>query len=161
MSSYIDKNIQDITHENSLWLTLHYKNGRIENKVTPRCLFPVNKPNSHIRFVDEEGQEIGILERLNSLNSSSYKSVVDILKQYYFIPKITEILDITEEYGVSHWNVVADKGPREFDVISRSTDIHTLPRHRVLIRDSDNNRYEIADYTKLSEKSRQLLEGET
>lgn len=56
--------------------------------------------------------------------------------------------------------MVTDRGDRIFDVQSRNTDIHLLDGGRILIRDADNNRYEIPDYRKLSKKSYNLLEGE-
>lgn len=160
MEIYLDDTLQKITADKNTLLTLHYKSGEKTMNAAPRCLFPVTKPYSYIRFIDSEGQEIGIIRNLNNLNHQSYTSVSDMLSRYYFIPKIKIIQDISEEYGISHWTVVTDRGHREFDVLSRSTDIKTLKPRRVLIKDADNNRYEISDYNELSLKSRQLLEGE-
>ena len=129
-------------------------------RIEARRLFTISRPYSYIQILDENGEELGILKDINSLDKKSQMYLKKTLDKFYVIPKITEINDLYEEYGVSRWDVVTDRGNRVFEVISRNTDIHLLGNGRILIRDADNNRYEIPDYRKLSKKSRKLLEGE-
>ena len=44
-------------------------------------------------------------------------------------------------------------GNREFDIKNRQSDIKTVYGNRVLIRDANDNRYEIPDWEKLDIKS--------
>ena len=83
----------------------------------------------------------------------SRAAVEDALKEYYLIPKITKILEREEKYGVLKWTVETDRGLRSFDIRNRQTDIKTIYGNRVLIKDADDNRYEIPDWEKLDMKS--------
>ncbi len=141
-------------------VTLVYINGEEIRGLSPRRLFSVTHPHSFIQMLDESGQEVGILRDMNQLDPSSYKCLEKALERFYLIPEILEIHTLKEEYRITRWDVTTDKGRRVFDVQSRNTDIKILPFKRVLIRDSDNNLYEIMDYDRLPKKSRALLEGE-
>lgn len=141
-------------------LGVYYNSGCKKEGIKPRRLFTISSPYSYIQLIHESGTEIGILKDMESLDTESQRALREALDKFYVIPKIVEINDIYEEYGISRWDVVTDRGPRTFDVQSRNTDIHLLDGGRVLIRDADNNRYEIPDYRKLSKESYKLLEGE-
>ena len=69
------------------------------------------------------------------------------------IPKITEIIDRKEKNGLLKYTVMTNYGARSFDIRNRHSDIKNLYDGRVLFRDSDDNRYEIPDITKLDRKS--------
>ena len=86
--------------------------------------------------------------------------ILSSLNEYYLIPKITKLLDSREKYGILKWKVETDRGIKEFDIRNRHHDIKTLYDGRVLVRDSDDNRYEIPDYNKLDKKSYKLLIAE-
>lgn len=144
--------------ENSL--QVDYNGGGKREGVKPRRLFTISNPYSYIQLVQESGAEIGILKDMDSLDAESQRVLKEALDKFYVIPQIVEIKDIYEEYGVSRWDVVTDRGNRVFDVQSRHTDIHLLDGGRILIRDADNNRYEIIDYRELSRESYKFLEGE-
>ena len=135
------------------------KNGS-SIRVSPRRLFPFSLPHVFISLVDDTDEEIAVLREIKSLPRAERTYVEAFLEQYYFVPRITEILDLKEEYGISRWTVRTDHGQRSFDVRRRSVDIHVSGKTRVLIKDSDDNMYEIPDYTALPPHSRALLEGE-
>lgn len=128
--------------------------------VKPRRLFPFTRPDQYISLLDEENQEIGIIRLLKTLRRAERNHIDVYLDQFYFVPHILEILDLNETYGISRWEVMTDHGPRSFEVRRRSTDIRLLGQNRVLIKDADDNIYEIPDLTKLPPRSRVLLEGE-
>ena len=133
---------------------------RIGKKIGLKRLFPMTKPFSYIQIVDEANKEIGILKDTSSVDYKSQMYISEYLDEFYFIPKIQEIHDIQEEYRISRWDVTTDKGRCAFEVLSRTTDIHVLEEGKVIVRDADNNRYEIPDYRKLPRRSRRLLENE-
>ena len=83
----------------------------------------------------------------------SREAVEEALREYYLIPRIIRILDRDEKYGILKWTVETDRGIRSFDIRNRQSDIKTIYGNRVLIKDSDDNRYEIPDWEKLDIKS--------
>ncbi len=129
-------------------------------KVKPRRLFPLSRPSSYIYFIDEKGHDVGILRQLKELPRHVKDYTSKWLDEYYFIPCITEIQAIEEEYGISHWMVLTNRGKRSFEIRNRSTDIIILENRRILIKDVDDNTYEIPDHGQLPPKSQLLLDGE-
>ena len=123
-----------------------------------RC-FPFSDPHRFIAFKDQDNQEIGLLEDATSLDRESRNVLERELEKSYFIPRITRVRDINDKFGVPKWDVETDRGHRVFELKSRQ-DIHSLGRGRVLIKDIDGNRYEIADRHTLDGQSRVLLEEE-
>jgi hypothetical protein len=81
------------------------------------------------------------------------------LEKSYFIPQIKRITNLEEKYAISHWEVETNKGIHTFSVQNRE-EIRLLSSGRVIIKDSDGNRYEIPDYRKLDSKSLAFLETE-
>lgn len=132
-----------------------------EIAVTPRRLFPLSRPDEYIYFIDEDEKERGILRQLREAPRPVKEFISSWLEEYYFIPCITEIHTIEEEYGISHWMVTTNRGKRGFEIRNRSTDIIILDNRRILLKDVDDNTYEIPDYGELPQKSQMLLEGET
>ncbi|MCW4026296.1 MAG: DUF1854 domain-containing protein [Candidatus Bathyarchaeota archaeon] len=120
--------------------------------------FPITMPWSYIVFKGTDDQEIGILRNFNELDSESARVLKEELEKLYFIPKITKIYDIKEEFGVLVWKTETDKGPRRFDVISRR-EVKKISRDRILIKDGDGNLYDIPDIKKLDQRSLILLDS--
>ena len=104
---------------------------------------------------DEDGIERAIIRDLSTLLPESQAVIREALAEYYLIPKITRVNDATERYGIKWW-VETDRGPCEFQ-IRLNTDIKVFYDNRVLIRDVNDNRYEIPDYTKLDKHSLHVL----
>lgn len=121
-------------------------------------VFPITMPWNYIVFKDADDEEIGILRNVNELDSGSARILKEELEKVYFIPKITKIYDIKEEFGVLVWKTETDKGPRRFDVISRR-EVKKVSRDHVLIKDGDGNLYDIPDIKKLDQRSLILLDS--
>ena len=118
--------------------------------------FPITMPWRYIIFIDENGEEIGLLKSFKGLDNGSAKVLREELEKRYFIPKITKIHEIREEFGVLVWKTETDKGPRTFEVTSRRN-IKRISGGRILVRDGDDNLYEI-DYRCLDRRSRTLID---
>jgi hypothetical protein len=69
------------------------------------------------------------------------------------IPEITEILHVEDKFGVLKWRVMTDRGEIEFSIRNRHSDIKLLGKKRLLVRDSNDNRYQVTDISKLDKKS--------
>ena len=76
------------------------------------------------------------------------------------IPKITKVYECYEKHYVLHMVVDTDQGHRQIHIRNRYSDMKLLYDGRVLIRDADDNRYEIPDWLALDKKSIQKLKTE-
>lgn len=136
-----------------------YDGKRIEN-LEPRRLFPVSGMTRYITLLDEDGKEQAIIRNIDTLMPESKKVIEACLREYYLIPKIKRLIDSTEKYGILKWTVETDRGMCSFEIRNRHSDIKMLYDGRVLVRDSNDNRYENPDYRTLDKHSMVLLNTE-
>ena len=123
----------------------------------PKRLFPVTGSDMYISLLDENGKEKAIIRSLNTLMPDSKKVIEEALGEYYFTPKVTCINGIVDKFGILNLDVMTDKGRVEFAIKNRHYDIKKIYDNRILIRDRNDNRYEIEDYTKLDSRSMKML----
>lgn len=142
--------------ENHL-VNLTLQSGKIYEKLEPRRLFPVNRPNSYITLLDSSGTEVALIRDLADLDADSLAVVEKSLQDYYLVPIILAIQSVVEKYGTTHWCVETDRGVKEFDIRVRLHDVRVYDDGVVRIRDSNDNRYIIPDYKKLDAHSRSFL----
>lgn len=150
---YVTKNDKITVNENNL-VNLSLQNGDVFEKLEPRRLFPVNRPDEYITLLDPDGKEVALIRSINDLDKDSKETVTYSLNDYYLVPHILKILSITEKNGKIHWTVETDRGYKEFDVRNRNHDVRVYSDGRVRVRDSDDNRYIITDYRKLDKHSK-------
>ena len=133
--------------------------GKTEPSVLePRCLFPISAPDCYISLLDDKGEEAAVIRDLSKLQKDSAKAVEDCLAEYYLIPKILHVLSVKDQYGTLVWTAETDRGMVTFRIKDRHNDIKLLPgTNRLMVRDSNDNRYEIPDTEKLDSKTHHLL----
>ena len=153
---YIENDNARITRQASDHrLTVELYSGEVWENMEARRLFPITGTDRYISLLDDTGTERAIIRDLSTLMPESRAAVQEALAEYYLIPKITRVNDATERYGIKWW-VETDRGPCEFQ-IRLNTDIKVFYDNRVMIRDVNDNRYEIPDYTKLDKHSLHVL----
>lgn len=157
---YIDGDEARITKNKDNTVEVEFYNGTKFEKLEPRRLFPISGLRKYITLLDADGKEQCIIRNLDSLMPESKEAVEECLDEYYLIPKISTIVDMEEKYGILKMTCDTDRGIRTFDVRNRYSDIKVLFDNRVLIRDSDDNRYEIPDHRLLDKRSKRLLYSE-
>lgn len=128
-----------------------------EKALSPRRLFPITDPDHYISFLDADGHEVAVIADVHTLAKESRAVLEDALREYYLIPRILEVLEIDERFGMNKWTVRTERGVQSFQIRSRHSDIKPFPNGRVLIRDSNDNRYEIADWHTHSKSSKKWL----
>lgn len=111
-----------------------------------------------VREIDGKQEEIGIIDNLKKFDNSVFELIAKQLEVRYFMPKISKILSIKEEYGHAYWTVLTDKGKCSFATAAGSSGAVTKNGDRVIIKDSDENRFEIEDVTKLTTKEFKKLD---
>lgn len=126
-------------------------------RVKPCRNFPITDPDHYISLLDEEDVEMGIVLEPRDLEPKSQRQLRRVLAKMYFLPVITRIHSVTEEFGVLRWEVDTDKGPRTFEVRGRD-EVRLVTAGHVLIRDIDGNRYHILNLHDLDPESRHRME---
>lgn len=157
---YIDGDEVRFTKKDMCLVDAEFYDGRRFEDLEPRRLFPVSGLTRYITLLDADGKECAIIRNLDTLMPESKKVIEECLREYYMIPKIERVIDSSEKYGILKWTVETDRGMRSFEIRNRHSDIKMLYDGRVLVRDSNDNRYEIIDYRKLDKQSLLLLNAE-
>lgn len=123
-------------------------------------LFPFSDANKYlsVREYENEGREIGIIEDLDAIDGESKQAIEHQLMLSYFTPVISRIYKIKDEYGYAYFHVLTDKGECRFAINMGSNAVSKLSDTRLIIMDVDENRFEIRDVEKLTQKERRMLD---
>ncbi len=116
--------------------------------------FPLTQPDMFLSIRNPEGkqEEYGIIETLKSFDADTKKLFDKQLRLRYYMPRITSVINVKEEYGYTYWTVDTDKGRAGFASSSGSAGSVIHHGKGVIIMDSNQNRYCIEDLDKLSVK---------
>ena len=120
-------------------------------------MFPITGLDKYISLLDSEGNEIAVIRNINDLMPESKAIVESCLKEYYMMPRITKFIGMSEKFKIWMWTAETDKGVCTFEIRNHLTAIKPLYDGRVLIKDANDNRYEIPDYNKLDKKSLKMI----
>ena len=108
-------------------------------------------------LLDIKNEEVAFIKDLNDLDEGSRQVIEEELAHRYLRATIERVNSIQMEYGVTYWDVMTDRGKREF-VIRGHENTHWASDARLLLTDVDGNRFEVVDYTRLDPHSIQLIE---
>lgn len=145
---------KDITH-----VDMELYDGRKFENLEPHRLFPLSGLKKYITLLDEQGIERAIIRDMQTLPESERNIIEECLEEYYLIPRVTKIHDIQEKYGVVTLDTETDRGCARIEIRNILHGMKLLYGSRVLLRDGNDNRYEIPDLTQLDKKSRQLIDS--
>ncbi len=158
--------IRPLTPENAKFseteggfVTLNFE-GKEYQQVNIIRTFPFTAENDFlsVREIDGKQEEIGMIESLSAFDDNTVKLILKQLALRYFMPQILKIYSVKEEYGHTYWSVLTDKGKCRFTSASGSSGTVLQDENRVIIKDSNDNRFEIKDITKLSTKEMKKLD---
>ncbi len=132
-------------------------------RVVLRCCFPVSDEVSYLsvrqtKQDEDEEREIGVIEDWTLLRPEDRAAVAAELGLHYFVPQITRVRSIREEFGFLYWSVRTDRGPKDF--VMRNNVVHyarEVGPNRWLLIDVNLARYEIPDLAKLDAHSQKLV----
>ena len=140
---------------------LSLKTGEKEySRIGVYLTFPLTNPDEFIsiREADEKAKEIGLIEKLSDLAADQQEMLQEQIKLRYFMPVITKVLDIKDEYGYAYWHVMTNFGACRFTTQMSGDAVISLSDSRLLVTDIDSNRYEIPDFYQLSVTERKKLD---
>ncbi len=149
---FIENDNARITLREDFLLDVEFYTGEKIEGLTPRCLFPISGATGYITLLDGRN-EVAVVRDINNLMSESKQALKEALHQYYFIPKITEIIKANESKGLLKITALTDRGVCTFEVTDYYRSIKVLFDQRVLIRDTNDNRYEIPDLDNIDYRS--------
>ena len=155
---YVDRYTGKIERSDLYLVKLTMKDGTVYENLEPRMLFPFTNHTMYITLLDDHEKELGFVRDLEEIDEDSRKALEECFHEYYMIPKISRVLDCEDKFGTLKWRVETDRGEITFRIRNRHSDIkHLWGTKRVIVRDSNDNRYEIPDYTALDARSNRLL----
>lgn len=155
--NYVENDQVRFTEAGLCTVDMEIYGGECIKDLTPKRLFPMTGEDMYISLLDKDGKEMAIIRNAKTLIKESREAIYKALGEYYFIPKITKIYKCEDKFGTLTFDVETDKGRVKFSIKNRHYDIKKIYDDRVLMRDRDDNRYEIENYTLLDKKSIKLL----
>lgn len=128
------------------------------SRVKLRRAFPSEEPYRYISVAGKDDKEIGMIPDVNKFSEPQRSILKNELNHRYFMPKISRIDDIKDRFGHTVFSVATDIGPIRFTVRDVYRNLFHLPDGRVILTDTDGNRYEIPDPHALDKKSFKRIE---
>ncbi|MBR0509669.1 MAG: DUF1854 domain-containing protein [Clostridia bacterium] len=158
MITYIDGPEIRITPNDGIFVDAEFYHTK--EKMTglePHRLFPRSGANRYVALLNKDGDQVAVIRNVDNLMPDSKQTLTQALEEYYMIPRITKFLKMTEKFKIWMWTAETDKGVITFEIRNHIASVKPLYDGRVLIRDANDNRYEIPDYRQLDKNSRKML----
>jgi hypothetical protein len=159
ISSIAEKPVWHLARNDEGRLVLYRHNGASSEEPMPVqavCCFPWSRPQEYVSLRDDKGHEQVLIEALAELPPEQRQFVEDELAMRNFLPRVTQILHITDQMEFFHWQVLTTAGPRSF-----LTRRHERPRQlgngQMMIRDICNDIYLVNRSEDMDPKSLRLL----
>ena len=155
---YFDSEKGRVERSDLYLVHLVFHDGTVMEKLEPRRLFPITDTEHYVSLLDEKEKEIALIRNTADLDEASRQVLEDCFREYYMIPKISQILEVHDKFGVLEFKVLSDRGEISFRIRNRHSDIKNLHgTGRIVFRDSNDNRYEIPCFDALDKHSRHCL----
>jgi len=123
--------------------------------------FPVRCPDKFIFlfYYDENDrvQEIGMIEDLNMFSEEHRQMILDAMRKQYFAYMIEAIYSIKLEFGILHFEVETDKGPKTFYMRWASYRTLDFGEKGKILLDIFDDRYILPDIEKLTRAEQDLF----
>ena len=155
--NFIDGNEIRLTVKDKIFCDEEFYTGQKLSNLEPRRLFPVSGLNDYITFLDSEGEEQFILRRLDNMEPHQRELLQGCLEEYYRIPKIKRLITFSEKHCIWLWTVETDRGEFTFEIVNHIRSLKMFYDKRILVKDSNDNRYEIPNIYDLDKRSQKLI----
>jgi hypothetical protein len=146
-----------LTENDKIFVDAEFYSGEKFYELELHRMFPITGLTKYIALMDSEGNEIAVIRDINDLMPESREVVENCLREYYMIPRITKFIKMSERFKIWMWTAETDKGICTFEIRNHLTAIKPLYDGRVLIKDANDNRYEIPDVNLLDKHSKKLI----
>ena len=157
MPRYIEGPEIRITENDKVFVDVEFYTGEKFTELELHRMFPITGLDKYISLLDSSGNEVAVIRNINDLMPESKAVVERCLTEYYMMPRITRFIRMSEKFKIWMWTAETDKGICTFEIRNHLTAIKPLYDGRVLIKDANDNRYEIPDVNKLDKKSIKMI----
>ena len=157
MPRYIEGSEVKFTENDKIFVDVEFYTGEKFTELELHRMFPVTGLTKYIALLDKEGNEIAVIRNIEDLMPESKKVVENCLREYYMIPRIIRFIKMSEKFKIWMWTAETDKGICTFEIRNHITAIKPLYDGRVLIKDANDNRYEIPNVNDLDKKSLSMI----
>lgn len=134
----------------------------VYHRVTPVRALPFYETEKYICVTEpESGEELVMIRDLNELPEDQQKLIRDELELRYAVPIVKTILKAKNAMGFMNMEVITDRGNAAFRMRDLTKNLRYLTPEldrRVLLTDTEGNRYLIPDADALDRKSRKKIE---
>jgi hypothetical protein len=154
---YIDSTEARITANDGILVDVAFDTGEVLLGLEPRRLFPVSGLDKYITLLDGDGAEQAIVRDISQLEAESRTVLEQSLMEYYMVPRILRFIRMNENFKIWMWTVETDRGEYTFEVRDHNATVKQLFDGRVLIKDANDNRYEIPDINALDKRSKRMI----
>ncbi len=139
-------------------LRLTVADDRSYPTVKPVWAAPLSQPGQYLALLDAKGNEIALLPTLDQLAPDSREAVLQEVRLRYLTARVEAVTQARQEFGVTYWSVLTDRGSRDFVTQNLQENAVWLSETHLLLLDVDGNRFEIEDLSQLDPRSRLLVE---
>ena len=154
---YVEYDMARFTRKDITHVDMELFDGRKFENLEPRRLFPLSGMEKYITLLDEEGIEKAIIRDMRTLPDNERATIESCLEEYYLIPRVTKINSIEEKYGVVTMDTETDRGHAIIEIRNILHGMKLLYGSRVLLRDGNDNRYEIPNIYEMDKRSQKLI----
>lgn len=136
------------------------KDGEVNDhpRVFLHRMFPFEELWAHVSVLTADNEEVGLIAEVSDFAEDEAALLREELDSKYLMPTITAIHSLKEKFGFSTWKVESSIGTLEFTLRDTYRSMLKVGEGRVIITDSDGNRYEIPDVNQLDKKSYRKIE---
>ncbi len=157
MPRYIEGPEVRFTVNDNIFVDVEFYTGEKYEELELHRMFPISGLDKYISLLNSKGEEIAVIRSVDSLEEESRKVIEHCLREYYMIPRITKFIKMSEKFKIWMWTAETDRGVFTFEIRNHLTAVKPLYDGRILIKDANDNRYEIPDFNKLDRASRMML----
>lgn len=152
-----------LTEENASFSQVHnflyVEHGGESQRAFLSRQFPFDLAWEFISVMNADGDEIGIIRRLDDFTGETRELLQRELERRYYSPVIERILSVKERYGFSYWKVICTgEGEVSFTLRDTYRSIIRAGETRAILMDVNGNRFEIPDTSRLDHKSYKRIE---
>jgi hypothetical protein len=134
-------------HEDDAVVRMTLNEERSWREVRVARAKPFSDPEHYIGLRDGDDKDIGLIEDPRLLDSDSRLILEQELEMRYFTPTVKRVISVLEAMGTVTWEVETDRGARRFVVRNMRDNTFPLGPNRLMMTDTDGNRYEFPDVT--------------
>ncbi len=126
--------------------------------VKPVWAAPLSQPGKYLALLDGKGNEIVLLPTLDTLSPDARAAVLAEVRLRYLTARVHAVTQARQEFGVTYWSVLTDRGARDFVTQNLQENAVWLSDTHLLLLDVDGSRFEIEDLARLDDTSRHFVE---